>query len=246
MGWIVLHWSYAKNNEIFVEIYKIQKFFLHIHIIAICRDDCHSTRGYCEVPNECRCRLGWAGPTCKDCQVRRMHFIYVTKMFRFNKFAAFLHISVLVVFSPVVIRFCRVVRMAVVLNHWNANVIQDGLASYAIFVSKFSFEWANNFFSLFSNNSFNISILAICAPDCNQKHGYCKKPGKFWRIYWSSVYIFLKWMHLFLLLHQSKVNADARLDIMEKIVENLIVILVAKMETAAGHGSAIASKFKIK
>lgn len=53
-------------------------------------------------------------------------------------------------------------------------------------------------------------------------------------------------MHLFLWLHQSKVNADARLDIMEKIVENLIVILVAKMETAPGHGSVIASKFEIK
>lgn len=27
MGWIVLHWSYAKNNTFFVEIYKIQTFF---------------------------------------------------------------------------------------------------------------------------------------------------------------------------------------------------------------------------
>lgn len=36
---------------------------------AICREDCHSTRGYCEVPNDCRCRLGWSGPTCKECQV---------------------------------------------------------------------------------------------------------------------------------------------------------------------------------
>lgn len=36
---------------------------------ALCRDNCHPTRGYCEAPNECRCRLGWAGATCRDCQV---------------------------------------------------------------------------------------------------------------------------------------------------------------------------------
>lgn len=35
----------------------------------MCRDDCHKTRGYCEYPGECRCRLGWAGPACRDCQV---------------------------------------------------------------------------------------------------------------------------------------------------------------------------------
>lgn len=40
-----------------------------IQYTAICREDCHPTRGYCEAPNECRCRLGWAGPTCKECQV---------------------------------------------------------------------------------------------------------------------------------------------------------------------------------
>lgn len=36
---------------------------------AICRSDCHATRGYCESPGECRCRLGWAGETCRECQV---------------------------------------------------------------------------------------------------------------------------------------------------------------------------------
>lgn len=38
-------------------------------ILAICREDCHPSRGYCESPGECRCRLGWAGATCRDCQV---------------------------------------------------------------------------------------------------------------------------------------------------------------------------------
>lgn len=38
-------------------------------VTAICRSDCHQTRGYCELPGECKCRLGWAGPTCKECQV---------------------------------------------------------------------------------------------------------------------------------------------------------------------------------
>lgn len=36
---------------------------------AICRHDCHTTRGYCDVPGDCRCRLGWAGKTCQECQV---------------------------------------------------------------------------------------------------------------------------------------------------------------------------------
>lgn len=36
---------------------------------AICRLDCHSTRGYCDSPGDCKCRLGWAGKTCKECQV---------------------------------------------------------------------------------------------------------------------------------------------------------------------------------
>ncbi|KAJ8978804.1 hypothetical protein NQ317_014274, partial [Molorchus minor] len=34
-----------------------------------CRTDCHPTRGYCDTPGDCRCRIGWAGPTCKECQV---------------------------------------------------------------------------------------------------------------------------------------------------------------------------------
>ncbi|KOB72404.1 Uncharacterized protein OBRU01_07456 [Operophtera brumata] len=36
--------------------------------ISTCRSDCHSSRGYCEQPGECRCRFGWTGPTCRDCQ----------------------------------------------------------------------------------------------------------------------------------------------------------------------------------
>lgn len=36
---------------------------------AICKSGCHQTRGYCEQPGECRCRLGWSGATCHGCQV---------------------------------------------------------------------------------------------------------------------------------------------------------------------------------
>lgn len=47
----------------------VSNFIIIIDCTAICRTDCHQTRGYCEAPGECRCRLGWAGPTCKECQV---------------------------------------------------------------------------------------------------------------------------------------------------------------------------------
>ena len=36
---------------------------------AICKENCHSSRGYCDLPNECKCRIGWAGQTCRECQV---------------------------------------------------------------------------------------------------------------------------------------------------------------------------------
>lgn len=42
---------------------------IHIIRLAICRKGCHQTRGYCEKAGDCRCRLGWSGPTCHDCQV---------------------------------------------------------------------------------------------------------------------------------------------------------------------------------
>ncbi|ROT78064.1 hypothetical protein C7M84_003247 [Penaeus vannamei] len=29
---------------------------------------CHATRGYCDLPGECKCRIGWGGDTCQDCK----------------------------------------------------------------------------------------------------------------------------------------------------------------------------------
>ncbi|RXG55511.1 Protein jagged-2 [Armadillidium vulgare] len=36
--------------------------------IPVCKEGCHSTRGYCKYPNECRCRIGWGGETCEECK----------------------------------------------------------------------------------------------------------------------------------------------------------------------------------
>ncbi len=35
--------------------------------IAICSSDCSERHGYCESPGECKCRLGWQGPSCSEC-----------------------------------------------------------------------------------------------------------------------------------------------------------------------------------
>ncbi|XP_055357757.1 delta-like protein B [Paramacrobiotus metropolitanus] len=35
--------------------------------IPICSPGCHAQNGYCEVPNECKCRLGWQGRDCSEC-----------------------------------------------------------------------------------------------------------------------------------------------------------------------------------
>lgn len=34
---------------------------------AICSSDCSERHGYCESPGECKCRLGWQGPSCSEC-----------------------------------------------------------------------------------------------------------------------------------------------------------------------------------
>lgn len=44
-------------------------FLCFLFYKAICREDCHPTHGYCEAAGECRCRIGYAGKTCRDCQV---------------------------------------------------------------------------------------------------------------------------------------------------------------------------------
>ncbi|XP_037778716.1 uncharacterized protein LOC119575270 [Penaeus monodon] len=34
----------------------------------ICKEGCHATRGYCDLPGECKCRIGWGGDTCQECK----------------------------------------------------------------------------------------------------------------------------------------------------------------------------------
>ncbi|XP_070197504.1 delta-like protein B [Littorina saxatilis] len=35
---------------------------------AECSEECRSAHGFCEAPNQCRCRLGWRGALCSQCQ----------------------------------------------------------------------------------------------------------------------------------------------------------------------------------
>ena len=42
---------------------------LHLFwISAECSDECRTSHGFCEEPNVCRCRLGWRGAHCSQCQ----------------------------------------------------------------------------------------------------------------------------------------------------------------------------------
>ena len=34
---------------------------------AICSADCSEKHGYCEAPGDCKCRMGWQGPSCTNC-----------------------------------------------------------------------------------------------------------------------------------------------------------------------------------
>nr|XP_054759199.1 protein jagged-1b-like [Lytechinus pictus] len=36
-------------------------------MIAICKKGCHATYGFCDSPDECRCRHGWQGELCDQC-----------------------------------------------------------------------------------------------------------------------------------------------------------------------------------
>lgn len=60
---------FALNVSDFSQLSQVSQLVFLNSVAAICKNDCHQTRGYCDSPGECRCRLGWAGPTCKDCQV---------------------------------------------------------------------------------------------------------------------------------------------------------------------------------
>lgn len=62
LGWTLLFRTWVENHKIRME----NNWFV---VLAICRSDCHATRGYCDMPGDCKCRIGWAGRTCKECQV---------------------------------------------------------------------------------------------------------------------------------------------------------------------------------
>ncbi|KAL7831833.1 hypothetical protein AOLI_G00293810 [Acnodon oligacanthus] len=36
--------------------------------VPICFSGCSKEHGYCETPSECKCRIGWQGPLCDECQ----------------------------------------------------------------------------------------------------------------------------------------------------------------------------------
>lgn len=57
--WLLACWSCTESHLVCVVLF----------LLATCRSGCHNTRGYCEAPGECRCRLGWAGRNCSDCAV---------------------------------------------------------------------------------------------------------------------------------------------------------------------------------
>uniref|UniRef100_A0A672PFX1 DeltaB n=1 Tax=Sinocyclocheilus grahami TaxID=75366 RepID=A0A672PFX1_SINGR len=41
--------------------------YLCVIVVSICSSDCSERHGYCESPGECKCRLGWQGPSCNEC-----------------------------------------------------------------------------------------------------------------------------------------------------------------------------------
>lgn len=40
---------------------------LPFSLAAICLAECSRSHGYCEKPGECKCRIGWQGPSCDEC-----------------------------------------------------------------------------------------------------------------------------------------------------------------------------------
>ena len=39
-------------------------------LLAVCGDNCHVVGGFCTSPGECRCRSGWSGRLCDQCEPR--------------------------------------------------------------------------------------------------------------------------------------------------------------------------------
>jgi len=66
MDFSVLNVRYEK---FYLLNFRLESIIFILLTEAICRDECHPSRGYCEAPGECRCRLGWAGSLCRECQV---------------------------------------------------------------------------------------------------------------------------------------------------------------------------------
>ncbi|KAH9645089.1 hypothetical protein HF086_005634, partial [Spodoptera exigua] len=58
----------SSSHRLLCHICVAGETFTQMEETAICRSDCHATRGFCESPGECRCKLGWSGPTCRSCQ----------------------------------------------------------------------------------------------------------------------------------------------------------------------------------
>lgn len=94
------------------------------------------------MPAECRCRLGWAGPTCKECQVLPgCQHGSCTKPLE-----------------------CK---------------CHPGWTGILCHIRKRIFNERFSLFYLFYQKYFHLSFaIAICAKNCSQLHGYCKKPGE--------------------------------------------------------------------
>lgn len=133
-------------------------YCLLLSITAICRTDCHQTRGYCEAPGECRCRLGWAGPICKECQV--------LPGCQHGTCSKPLECKCLPGYTGIL---CQSRKYKCSYKFWSLEIrpwfLTIGILAQTLTVSGLSV------IELFS-------ISAICAANCHQTRGYCRKPGE--------------------------------------------------------------------